>query len=328
MCVSCKSRADITTTPTSPNFILYVSLSIASCLCIVMFMKTIVTHSGGFHADDVFAVAAFQLLLGKDSIKVIRTRDDVVIAQGDYVVDVGGEYNHENKRYDHHQLGAPVRENGIPYAGFGLMWKHYGEEICGSAEVATYIEETVCQPIDAGDNGVTLYDLKEMKVKPFELYNVISLYTPPWGSNESKDEQFVQAVDWARTVLERMILKGTAAEEQHKLIKQVYEKTEDKQMLEFDVPIAMTSVIQYPEVTILVMPDDPKLNDNWVAVCVRKDYDTFDSRVSFPREWAGLRNDDLANVSGLNDSIFCHKARFLFVAGSKESAIKAAKMAM
>jgi uncharacterized UPF0160 family protein len=53
-------------------------------------MKTVATHSGGFHADDVFAVATFQLLLGKENIQVIRTRDEAVIAAADYVVDVGG----------------------------------------------------------------------------------------------------------------------------------------------------------------------------------------------------------------------------------------------
>jgi len=290
-------------------------------------MYTVATHSGGFHSDDVFAVAAFQLLLGKENMQVIRTRDDVVIAAADYVVDVGGVYDHAAKRYDHHQNGAPVRDNGIPYAGFGLMWKHYGEEICSSADIAKYIEEQLCQPIDAGDNGVTLYELNEYKVKPFELHNFVSLFNPPWRSNESKDGQFIAAVNWARSVLERMVAKGRAAEEQHELIKQVYEAVKNKQTLVFEEPVAMMSVIQYPEVEIVVSPDDPSLNDNWTATCVRKDFDTFESRVSFPETWAGLRGKDLAAISGLDDSVFCHKARFLYVGGSKESAIAAAKLA-
>lgn len=290
-------------------------------------MYTVVTHSGGFHSDDVFAVAAFQLLLGKENVQVIRTRDDAVIASGDYVVDVGGVYDHDTKRYDHHQIGAPVRENGIPYAGFGLMWKHYGEAICGSAGIAEYIEEQLCQPIDAGDNGVSLYELNEYKIKPFELYNLVNLFAPPWRANESKDQQFVHAVAWAYGVLERMIVKGKAAEDQHELIKQVYEAANNKQTLVFEEPVSMASLVQYPEVEMLVSPDDPQSNDNWVAVCVRKDFDTFESRVTFPEEWAGLRNEALAAVSGFADVVFCHKARFLFVAKSKESAIAAAKLA-
>ena len=289
-------------------------------------MIKIVTHSGSFHADDVFAIAAFQLLLGKENIEVIRTRDEDIIASADYVVDVGGVYDHDSKRYDHHQNGAPVRDNGIPYAGFGLMWKHYGEEICGSIGIAAYIDEQLCQPIDAGDNGVSLYDLNDFKVKPFELYNLIGLFSPPWSSDESKDEQFFKAVDWARTVLARMIEKGEAAEKQHDLIKGVYESADDRRSLEFDVPVSMMSLVQYPDVEVIVSPDDPQSNDNWVAVCVRKGYDTFESRVSFPETWAGLRNEELAEISGIQDSVFCHKARFLFVAGSRESAIQAAKL--
>lgn len=290
-------------------------------------MNTVVTHSGSFHADDVFAVAAFQILLGKENINVVRTRDEEVIAGADYVVDVGGVYDHDTKRYDHHQPGAPVRENGIPFAGFGLVWKHYGEEICGSADTAKYIEEQLCQPIDAGDNGVVLYELNEYKVKPFELYSFVSLFNPPWRSAESKDDQFMMAVDWARSVLERMVIKGKAAEEQHELIKQVYEVAADKQTLVFEEPVSMMSVIQYPEVEVVVSPDDLSVNDNWTATCVRKDFDTFESRVSFPATWAGLRDEELAVMSGLSDSVFCHKARFFYVGGSKESAIAAAKLA-
>lgn len=293
----------------------------------VFIMYTVVTHSGGFHADDVFAIAAFQLLLEKENVTVVRSRDEAVIAAADYVVDVGGVYDHETKRYDHHQNGAPVRENGIPYAGFGLMWQHYGEAVCGSPDIALYIEEHLCQPIDAGDNGVSLYDLKEYNVKPFELYNFITLFSPPWGSDESKDEQFVEAVDWARGILSRMIVKGKAAEQQHVLVEQVYQAAEDKQTLVFDLPVSTASLVQYPEVEVAVGPDDPDANDNWIAACVRKDFSGFASRVSFPEAWAGLRGEELATVSGLADAVFCHKARFLFVAGSKESALAAAKQA-
>jgi len=273
-------------------------------------MYTIVTHSGSFHADDVFSIAAFQMLLGIENTTFNRTRDEAVIAAADYVVDVGGVYNHVTKRYDHHQPGAPVRENGIPYAGFGLMWRHYGQEITGSTDTANYIEEHLCQPIDAGDNGVTLYELNDYQVKPFELYNFVSLYNPPWGSTESRDEQFIKA-----------------AERQNQLIAAVYEAASDKTLLEFTVPVSMMAVVQYPDVHVIVCPDDPATNDNWTATCVRKDFNTFASRVSFPESWAGLRSAELAAQSGLADAVFCHKARFLFVGGSKQSALAAAQQA-
>lgn len=290
-------------------------------------MHTVATHSGSFHADDVFAMAAFQLLLGKENVEVVRTRDVTVLSEADYVVDVGGEYNHEQKRYDHHQLGAPVRENGVPYAGFGLMWRHYGSDICDSEEIAEAIEERICLPIDAGDNGVSLYELNELGVQPFELYGFVSLFGPAWDSGESKDEAFLQAVDWARSVIIRMIKKERAKLKMSAYIKEVYESSENRQRLVFDKPVPHVALIEYTEVELIICPDDPDNNDNWTATCIRKAYDSFDIRVSFPKEWSGLREEELARVSGIPDAVFCHKACFVFVAGSKESALRAAELA-
>jgi uncharacterized UPF0160 family protein len=82
--------------------------------------KTIVTHNGNFHADDVFSVAALKSIFS--SFTLIRTRDLEIISTADIVIDVGGEYDPEKGRFDHHQRGnAGERENGIPYSSFGLM---------------------------------------------------------------------------------------------------------------------------------------------------------------------------------------------------------------
>jgi uncharacterized UPF0160 family protein len=42
-------------------------------------MITIATHSGNFHADDVFACAALQLFLGIDAVRIVRTREIATI---------------------------------------------------------------------------------------------------------------------------------------------------------------------------------------------------------------------------------------------------------
>jgi len=76
---------------------------------------TIATHNGNFHADDVFSVAALKCIY--PSIKLIRTRDLELIGQADIVLDVGGVYDPDAGRFDHHQRGgAGERENGIPYS--------------------------------------------------------------------------------------------------------------------------------------------------------------------------------------------------------------------
>jgi len=115
--------------------------------------KTIVTHNGNFHADDVFSIAALKSIF--PSFNLIRTRDLDVIAKADIVVDVGGEYDAETGRFDHHQRGgAGERENGIPYSSFGLIWQHYGLEICeGNQELVNALDAGLVSNIDAVDCG-------------------------------------------------------------------------------------------------------------------------------------------------------------------------------
>jgi len=298
-------------------------------ICYHARMKKVITHSGGFHADDVFAVATLQLLLGKEQVEVVRTRDSEVIAQGDYVVDVGGVFDAAQHRFDHHQPGAPVRDNGIPYAAFGLVWREYGEEICGSKEVFETIEEKLCQPIDAGDSGVALCALNEYRVAPYEIGQVIASFRPVWSSNDIKatdmDVAFLAAVEFARNFLERYIKKQDAKSEMRAVVQAGYDNSTNKNLIIYDVGIAPEELIQYAEAEVVVMPDQ---NGNWIAVAVRVEKDSFTSRVYFPDSWAGKRDEELAEVSGLHDAVFCHKNKFLFVAKSKESAIRAAEFAV
>ena len=64
---------------------------------------TIATHSGTFHADDVFGVG---VLMGVfPSHTLLRTRDKALIATADFVVDVGGTWDAATGRFDHHQRG-------------------------------------------------------------------------------------------------------------------------------------------------------------------------------------------------------------------------------
>lgn len=286
-------------------------------------MIKIATHSGGFHTDDVFAVATLQLVHGVDNVEVIRTRDESILATADIVVDVGGVYDVEAKRFDHHQNGGPVRENGIPYAAFGLVWKQYGEQVTGSKEVASEIERSLVMAVDAGDSGVNLYTLNNSDIAPYELYQITRSFLPEWGSDKNKDEAFIQAVDFARELLVRTIVQKQADQKMKTIIAENYQNSTDKRVLVFDVSVSHMACVEYPEVLVMVCPDDPTANDNWTATAIRKEYGTFDTRVSFPNEWRGLRGAELAVVSGISDAVFCHKGGFLFVAGSKEGVMQA-----
>lgn len=66
---------------------------------------TIGTHSGTFHCDEVVACFMLKQLPEYENAEIFRSRDDKALREKcDIIVDVGGEYNHEKKWYDHHQL--------------------------------------------------------------------------------------------------------------------------------------------------------------------------------------------------------------------------------
>ena len=112
-----------------------------------------------------------------------------------------------------------------------------------------------------------------------------------------------------------------------KIVADTYESATDKRCLIFTVPVSSGACIDYPDIEVVVMPDDPVTNTNWTATTIRKDHHSFDARAHFPESWRGLRGEELATLSGISDAVFCHKAGFFFVAASKEAALQAAEMA-
>lgn len=65
--------------------------------------KVIGTHDGSFHCDEVLACAMLRLIPEFKDAVVKRSRDPVVLEACDIVVDVGGVFDPQTHRYDHHQ---------------------------------------------------------------------------------------------------------------------------------------------------------------------------------------------------------------------------------
>ncbi|KAJ1719588.1 hypothetical protein LPJ61_006281, partial [Coemansia biformis] len=64
--------------------------------------------------------------------KIVRSRDPAVLDTCDIVVDVGSVYDHETKRYDHHQCGFDEQSSGrykTKLSSAGLVYKHYRKEV-------------------------------------------------------------------------------------------------------------------------------------------------------------------------------------------------------
>lgn len=290
----------------------------------------IVTHSGNFHVDDLFAVAALQMLHGVEHTEVLRSRDPEVWASGDYVLDVGNVYDPLTKRYDHHQHGGGgARANGIPYSALGLVWKHHGEAICGSKEIAEQLDLEMVVPIDLADNGIEVYAPTHEGIHPFLIHRILVMMRPTWkeGNGELHNERFMELLPMARRILEREIIFTRDNMEGEKFVKAAYDASPDKRIIVIDAPYPWQRVLsETPDALYIVKPKST--GTDWEVECVRNDMHSFMNRKDLPLEWRGYHDEELVNVTGVPDAVFCHNKGFIAVAKSKEGALKLAQLAL
>src|SRR3990167_2704045 len=197
---------------------------------------TIATHSGTFHADDVFGVG---ILMGVfPSHTLIRTRKQELIEAADYVVDVGGTWDAATGRFDHHQRGfdgaRPAHEvdgatvPGVGYASAGLVWSAFGTayvkawaSVAGHslddaavAEIVRSIDHSLVQYLDIVDTG-------QGDVSPgiFGLSSLIAQLNTHWLEEKGLDHtakaalletRFREAIAITRKFLDHAISKKVA----------------------------------------------------------------------------------------------------------------------
>ena len=163
---------------------------------------TAFTHSGKFHADDVFSSALLLYL----NPEITITRGNRVPDDFDGIVfDIG------RGKYDHHQKDSRIRENGIPYAAFGLLWEELGPEILGE-ELAQKFDEAFVQPLDNNDNTG----------EKNELAILIGNFNPTWDAEGGNDEAFFQAVSVAGMILENKFERYRGNERADKRVEEIY----------------------------------------------------------------------------------------------------------
>ncbi len=298
-------------------------------------IKKLITHDGSFHSDDIFAAATLSILLEKkgETFEIIRTRDPEIIKTGDYVFDVGGIYDAETNRFDHHQIGGAgknvsfVGEPGIEYSSFGLVWKKFGLEVCGSQKVADIINKKLVSPIDAHDNGMDLVENK-YDVTPYHIQHFFSSMNLTWREeNVSNDEMFLESVEIAKKILWREIIQIKDALLAEEKIVSIYQSTTDKRIIVLDDTYPYEHVLNnFSEPLFIIYPR--KTNNAWGVKAIRGDLKSFKNKKDLPGSWGGLKDQELQKVSGVKDAVFCHRALFMAVAKSKEGAIKLAQIAV
>ena len=283
---------------------------------------TIATHSGNFHADDVFSIAALKSIL--PPFKLIRTRDLGLIAKVDIVVDVGGEYNPDTGRFDHHQRGgAGGRENGIPYSSFGLVWQKNGLALCkGNREVANAVDAGLVSTIDAIDCGHV-----EGVAKGISLSHTISMFNPTWQEDSDFDHCFDQAVGFASQLLLRFIATAEGGLNAKAIVAKAIDNAQDPRviLLEKYTPWKKTVHALSDQALFMVYPS---LSGQWMLQTVPVEPGSFEDRKSLPKAWAGLSDQAFKDLIDIDDAMFCHNGLFIAGAASFASIMKMAAISL
>ncbi len=283
---------------------------------------TIATHNGNFHADDVFSVAALKNIF--PSFNLVRTRDLALMDKADIVLDVGGIYDADAGRFDHHQRGgAGERENGIPYSSFGLIWQKYGLDICkGNQDVANSVDKGLVSVIDAIDCG----HVKGVSTG-ISLSHTISMFNPTWQEDGDFDSCFNEAVEFASRILSRFIATATGGISAKSIVAKAIDDAEDPRVivLEQYTPWKRTVHSLSEDALYVVYPSN---SGQWRIQTVPVELGSFEDRKSLPKAWAGLSDKALQDVTKLDDAMFCHNGCFIAGSESFESTMKMAAMAL
>ncbi|MFC0253967.1 MYG1 family protein [Massilia consociata] len=307
----------------------------------------IVTHNGKFHADDAWAVAALHILFPDAAI--VRTREPALIEAADFVVDVGGIWDPAAGRFDHHQKGfGGARASGVPYASAGLVWREYGGRCVAAlalAHTGQQLDEDTAQGLAyAIDADIVQYldlsDVGAAKNAPggYGLSAVVSGYNPNWmdeerlGYGEQAEAyrlaQFRKAMAFLADVMINAVKYRVGALAALAQVRQSEALENGRLLFLKNAALPWSSVVRKEMPKVLFVLSHSLSEDRYMLHTVPATTDTFEARADLPESWAGLRDADLAAVTGVPDAKFCHNGRFIAAAKSYEGAYAMALQAL
>jgi uncharacterized UPF0160 family protein len=307
----------------------------------------IVTHSGKFHADDAWAVAVLHILFPE--CEIIRTRDPALIEAADFAVDVGGIWDAPTGRFDHHQKGfSGARLTGVPYASAGLVWREYGAR-CVSTLAAAHVgqqlpEEKAREIAYAIDSDIVQYldlsDVGAAKNAPggYGLSAVISGFNPNWLDEERlgygeaatayRLAEFRRAMALLTDILINAVKYRVGALLAAEQVRQSEVLEGGKVVFLKNGALPWSQIVRKEMPKVLFVISHALAEQRYMLHTVPVSAESFKARADLPESWAGLRDAELAAVSGVPDAIFCHNGRFIAAVKSYEGARAMALLAL
>ncbi len=278
------------------------------------------THDGSFHADEVTASAILLLFDLIDKDKIHRTRDPLVLSRCEFVCDVGGIYDPAAKRFDHHQI-----EYTGQLSSAGMVLKYLREYKIIDPDFYDFLNNSLIIGVDAHDNGVA-------KLEPgfCSFSQVVSNFLPIEYDTTSKKHQeaFSRALqfvyDHIFRLRQRYLYTLSCREKVRKCMAQnslalIFEEALPWMENFFELGGEIHPAL------FVVMPTGMHWKVRGIPPSLRE---RMRVRKPLPQEWAGLHEEDLRKVTGIDGAIFCHKGRFISIWESKDDALRALRIVL
>ncbi|KAM5287965.1 MYG1 exonuclease [Ctenodactylus gundi] len=323
----------------------------------VMAPPRIGTHNGTFHCDEALACALLRLLPEYQNAEIVRTRDPEKLSSCDIVVDVGGEYDPQRHRYDHHQRSftetmsslCPGKPWQTKLSSAGLVYLHFGHkllaQLLGTSEedsvVGTLYDkmyENFVEEVDAVDNGISQWEEGEPRYAVTTTLSArVARLNPTWNQ-PSQDtetgfrhamnlvqEEFLQRLDFyqhswlpAQALVEEALAQRFQVDPSGEIVELAKGGCPWKEHL-----YHLESGLAPPVAINFVIYTDQA--GQWRVQCVPKEPHSFQSRLPLPEAWRGLRDEALDQVSGIPGCIFVHASGFIGGHHTREGVLSMAR---
>ncbi|KAI0560332.1 metal-binding protein [Gracilaria domingensis] len=327
--------------------------------------KTIATHDGTFHCDEVLACHMLKNHTAQFSkAAIIRTRDPARLEEAQIVVDVGSVYDPEARRFDHHQRGfcttfsASGKRSRTKLSSAGLIYKHFGTEVIidvaringievqDEQTVSVYHKVYDCfmEAIDGIDNGIMMYESSEPPnyESSTDLSSRVAKLNAEWyEQNPDQDANFFEAMRMAGKEMDDCILHVLkswlpARSIISRAIKQRFAHHKSGAiivLLEWapwkDHLFSMEEDEgEDAKGKILYVIYKDMTGTSWRVQCVPVAKGSFQSRKPLPETWRGLRDEELSSMTGISNCVFAHASGFIGGNKNFEGALEMATKAL
>ena len=326
------------------------------------------THSGKFHTDEALGLAIRCMMLeNPHKIIIIRSRDPAMLDKCSELFDVGHIYDPEKGLFDHHQkdfnecfFQDTKNEDKTFMATSGLVYKHWGKRMIASLypeaaasdpllhELYNELYTDFVEAIDASDNG---FSIMPRGVRPrYRITTAIqsqvgglnqplmSLGDPALSISQNKRFLFamlitlrpflvtldnkIQKIRLAAPIVSSALLKCVERGDQILVLsspcpwKKMLNRLEtDANLNERDAPLLCVAPSDGSAYMIMTIPVDA--NKYYLG-----------SRMRLPESWAGKQKQELSNITGIDQCIFCHRGQFIAGNETLDGAIAMAKKAI